>query len=175
MAPTVLAHLAHHGVHAPARRVGPHRVSAADRIAVALTSFDLDRRLASGEDPDSSPRLALRGRRLQRRRHRDELAKRINLALAAAEDRPWSGGSSVPLDREEVIRCRVQLLDLAELVRCGPVTVRGLAMVGQMLRDGSSPLFSLREGPPRKPGALARYLAAAAAALDDEGARPPSR
>ena len=111
---------------------------------VRLAAPRLDARLARGEDPFSSPTLALRGARLASRRLRAQLASGLEHAL---DHRAEHGALSaaVPVDAVAVGIARPALEQLAEAVRSRDrVGVRGVALAHLLITDPASPLYAAR-------------------------------
>ena len=111
---------------------------------VRLAAPQLDARLARGEDPFSSPTLALRGARLASPRLRRQLASGLEHALGC-----HAGGgalsASVPVDAAAVAIARPALEQLAAAVRSRDrVGVRGVALVQVLMTDPASPLYAAR-------------------------------
>jgi hypothetical protein len=134
------------------------------RMTARLLAARLDRELAVGTSPEATPNLAARAIRLTSTEFRRDLAaslQRILAAagLAAAETRARTGarralpvaahpslGASrqphVPVHRIRVSRSAPALTELVgHLIQPGPVPVRGVAMVSQLLADGGGPLY----------------------------------
>ena len=113
----------------------------------------LDRELAAGASPKTSPRLAARAVQLTSVKTRRDLAASVRRILAAAGSppavEPTIAGHPLrlPLSRA---RIRQSAEPLAALAGClttpGPVPVRGVAMVSQLLADGSGPLYCAARG-----------------------------
>lgn len=139
------------------------------RIRFALIASwrgaSLDRELAAGAPPHADALLAVRARRITRRRGRVRVAD--GLARAMRDARSTGGFSAaVRPDRREVLAARPVLGALDRRLRGPePVTARGMALLLALLTDGGSPLYLRSE-----PGALGSQLRAAAAALE-----PPDR
>jgi hypothetical protein len=109
---------------------------------VRLGAPRLDARLADGEDPLSSPALALRGARLASRRVRRQLARGIEHALRWRE-RDGALSASVPVDVEAVEIARPALQQLAAALRSRErVAVQGLALTRLLVTEPGSPLFA---------------------------------
>ena len=117
-----------------------------ERILVRILAGRLDRQLAAGRSPESHPLLSLRAQRLARPDTRLALARALGRVLHEA---------SSPLRRRqppladlyavrEVERDLVELVD--QLVAPAPVSARGVALVHEMLVDGSGPLY-MRHSP----------------------------
>jgi hypothetical protein len=127
------------------RRLRPwHRMLA--RCAAAR----LDRELAAGASSETSASLAVRAIRLTSLRFRRDLATSVQRILAAAGEPaavlPSAAGAvpppRLPLCRARISRSAVPLAMLAaSLAAPGPVPVQGVAMVGQLLADGTGPLY----------------------------------
>jgi hypothetical protein len=144
------------------------------RVQVLLHRSRLDRLLCEEADPSQTPALSLRARQLQSTRHRLALAKGLERIVEATERRSSDRNATLPIDRDQVIRARRPLLQLAERLR-GPDVVdpRGVAMVGRLLTDEASPIYSpawSRADAP--PGALESHARGALAALEDRTTDP---
>jgi hypothetical protein len=110
---------------------------------VWLRRGTLDRRLAHGADPSTTPELSRRARQLTSRRCRNGLAKGIRRLIDAAEEprRPYS--AAAPLQRREILSERTFLLELAdELADEDELSPRGIALVDGLLTDGASPIYT---------------------------------
>jgi hypothetical protein len=129
------------------RRLWPwHRMLASSRSA------RLDCELAEGSSPEASAPLAARAMRLTSMEYRRDLAGSLRRILIAAGDvalpvaaRSPLGVSRpvrVPLRTSRISRSAPRLAELAsQLLQPGPVPVRGVAMVSQLLADGTGPLY----------------------------------
>jgi hypothetical protein len=114
----------------------------------------LDRALANGADPASSPALAERARHLTRPEVRAGLAESVRGVIEAASQPPVIPSSRVPLSRPAVPAARGDLQRLASLLASEvPVYAEGLARVELLLTDGGGPLYSADY-----PAALSREL-----------------
>jgi hypothetical protein len=123
---------------------------------------ELDRLLAAGVSPGASDLLTIRSRRLTGRRFRTRIAAGLARVLRDAEANPRSFSAAVRPDSREVIATRTLLATLDRRLRADePVSARGVALLGSLLTDGTSPLYR-----PPEPGALGSRLRAAAAALE---------
>jgi hypothetical protein len=134
------------------------------RMTARLLAARLDRRLAGGACPEAAPDLAVRAIRLTSTEFRRDLASNLQQILAAAglsadDARARTGASRVlpvaahpslgvarephvPVHRPQVGRSAPELRQLVgQLIQPGPVPVRGVAMVSQLLADGSGPLY----------------------------------
>ena len=121
----------------------------------------LDRQLADGVPPEANATLAARAVRLTAMEYRRDLAASLRGILAAAlgEVHTRSGASRVlpgaahpsaavarrprvPVCQARISRSASELAVLAGyLLESGPVPVRGVAMVSQLLADGRGPLY----------------------------------
>jgi hypothetical protein len=131
----------------------------------------LDRALARGADPASSPTLALRARRLTGRGNRERLAASLRDVITAAGQPPAMPSSRIPPSRPEAPAARGQLRTIEWLLESdAPMYVQGLARLELLLTDGGGPLYS-----PDYPAALSdeldRIMAAMGAREEAMGAR----
>jgi hypothetical protein len=101
----------------------------------------LDRALADGADPGTSPILAARAAVLRTHREREALATAIYRLLK--QSRRSSFSTRAPIARDEVELNRPELLALAaELRQARTVSARGVAAIRLLVTDGSnSPLY----------------------------------
>jgi hypothetical protein len=117
-------------------------------------SARLDRELAEGASPEASVSLATRAAQLTSTRFRHDLAVSLRRILVAAGRVETERSSSVtpafavsrsvrvPLGSTRVAQCAELLAELAgRLLEPGPVPVRGVAMVTELLADGTGPLY----------------------------------
>ena len=136
-------------------RLTVRRVSPWHRLLARVLAASLDRQLADGTRPETSAVLAARAMALTSAGYRRALAaslRRMLAASAAPQPRPPSltaaraAGAAlhpyVPLRRDRIAGAADELAGLAEcLTRRGPVPVRGVALVSQLLADGGGPLY----------------------------------
>ena len=114
-----------------------------ERLLARVRAGSLDRQLAAGTAPETSPLLALRAGAIVRPTARAGLAQDLQRILyrsaAPGRRRPMalfgSTGRNV-LNAADVLNCLVQRL----LSPC-PVCARGMAMVRVLLTDGAGPLY----------------------------------
>ena len=121
------------------------------RMLAGFLAARLDRQLAQGARPEESVSLAARSMRLTSARFRRDLAANLQRILKAAglvrpvavySSRGVSRQPHVPLRRARISKAAPELAELAaRLVEPGPVPVRGVAMVSQLLADGGGPLY----------------------------------
>ena len=117
--------------------------------------------LARGDSPLRSDVYALRARQLVERRSRERLAEALERLVERAERTP-SPSAIVWLPKREIIDARTELLSLARRLRdARPVYACGVAMVSQLVCDGTGPAFTPRAGL-----ALRRAIAEATVALE---------
>ncbi len=133
----------------------------------------LDRELAEGASPEASASLAARAVQLTSTEFRHDLAASLRRILVAAGEssRPVTAPAShlslgasralrVPLGTRRVSQSAPLLAELASrLLEPGPVPVRGVAMVTQLLADGTGPLY--RDAADGDLGAMAARASAA--------------
>ena len=139
------------------KRVEPRGMAAGRlllRVLAALRHHSLDRAIARGVDPSSSPLLAFRAGRLTRARSRERLANSVRGVIAAAEHPPRMPSAKVPPSQSEVLGAQFAL-DEVEGLLCSslPVYAEGIARLEMLLTDGASPLYS-----PEHPGELEEEL-----------------
>jgi hypothetical protein len=147
------------------KRLGPwHQVLAHGQAA------RLDRALAAGTSPEASASLAARAGRLTSTEFRRDLAASLRRILVAAGEpaRPAAAATSIgparalriPLRTTRISQSAPLLADLASrLLEPGPVPARGVALVVQLLADGTGPLY--REAARDDLGTLAERAARA--------------
>jgi hypothetical protein len=121
----------------------------------------LDRSLARGADPSTTPALSRRARQLTSRRRRNSLAQGIRNLIEAAEEPRHPYSAAVPLQRREILSERSFLLELADdLAGDDELGPRGIALLDRLLTDGTSPVYA-----PSPAGALHGALVHARATL----------
>jgi hypothetical protein len=130
----------------------------------------LDRELAAGTSPEARASLAARAGRLTSTEFRRDLAASLRRILVAAGEpaRPvpaarfvgTARAPRVPLRTTRISESAPLLADLASrLLEPGPVPARGVALVTQLLADGTGPLY--REAARDDLGTLAERAARA--------------
>jgi len=129
------------------------------RLLARGRRFGLDRALAEGADPTSSPLLAARAAQLVRPANRLRLASALERLALVAESRPTR--FKVVPRRRAVEANRFALLDLAATLRKGGLLyARGIAILELVLIDGTGPAYTDARGE-----GLARQLELAGASL----------
>ena len=133
--------------------------SALTRLRARRRRLELDRALAEGADPASSPLLAARAAQLVRPASRYRLAAALeHLALTA--DAPVRLFRASPR-RGAVLANRAELMELATTLRRGGLLyARGIAILELVLIDGSGPAYRDARGE-----GLARQLQLAGSGL----------
>jgi hypothetical protein len=124
------------------------------QIVARGRSARLDRELAEGARPEASVSLAARATQLTSTPFRHDLAASLRRILVAAGREEAERSSSatpafgvsrsvrVPLGSTRVGQSAEPLAELASrLLEPGPVPVRGVAMVTELLADGTGPLY----------------------------------
>jgi hypothetical protein len=136
-------------------RLTVQRVSPWHRLLARVLAVRLDRQLASGTRPEADAVLAARAMFLTSARYRRALATSLRRMLAAsavpsARPHPMAEARSplaafrphVPLRRDLIAGSAPELTGLANyLTAPRPVPARGVALVSQLLTDGSGPLY----------------------------------
>jgi hypothetical protein len=140
------------------------------RILARSQAARLDRELAAGASPEASASLAARAAWLTSTEFRRDLAANLRRILVAAGEPAWPAAAGaplgparrprVPLRTTRISRSAPLLAELANrLLDPGPVPVRGVAMVTELLADGTGPLY--REAARDDLGTMAEQAAAA--------------
>ena len=120
------------------------------RMLARFLAARLDRELADGTGPEASASLAARAIRLTSMEFRRGLATSVRRILVAAGQPPAVPARQavaahpprVPLRRARISQSAALLAELAgHLAGPGPVPVQGVAMVSQLLADGTGPLY----------------------------------
>lgn len=125
------------------------------RLLARCAAPRLDRELADGASPEASALLAARTMQLTSVKYRRDLAASLQRILAAAGQPPADMPSRtaavhpprIPLHRARISQLAGPLRKLAEsLATPGPVPVHGVAMLSQLLADGTGPLYQEDRG-----------------------------
>jgi hypothetical protein len=142
------------------------------QVLVRSQAARLDRELAEGASPEASASLAARATQLTSTEFRRDLAASLRRILAAAGKPAPQVAAPAPLGSARPLRVPLRLTRISEsapllaelasrLLEPGPVPVRGVALVAQLLADGTGPLY--REAARDDLGALAGRAANALA------------
>lgn len=128
-------------LHLPRRHAsGPD--AHGSRTWVWLHQFDLDRKLANGDDPSSSRALQVRAHELLSPRFRAELIAELDCAVAKAEHPPHWHSARLPVRAPQVKAARVDLDALRQALNNQYTTsVRGLALAACLINDPTGPLY----------------------------------
>jgi hypothetical protein len=105
----------------------------------------LDRKLAEGARPEATAALAARAARMTSMGFRRKIAASLQRIIAPAPaSRPALPIMTphIPLCRERIRRSAPELAELAgRLVQPGPVPAQGVAIMSELLTDGTGPLY----------------------------------
>lgn len=119
------------------RVLAPGRLA---RLAARVRSASLDRALIAGADPTRSPQLAARVAILTSPGTRTSIADGLERLLQAAEGPP--SRRRVRPRRGPVLASAGDMRELAALLRgSSPLYVRGIAIVDQLLTDGTGAAY----------------------------------
>ena len=129
-----------------------HRVRPWQRVLAHVAAARLDHALADGASPEASTGLAARASRLTSTRFRRDLAASVQRVLVATGEPALPVAARAPLGAARPLRIPLRstrvkqsaplLVELASrLLEPGPVPVRGVAMVTELLGDGAGPLY----------------------------------
>jgi hypothetical protein len=131
------------------------------RLSVLLHRLTLDRELAAGVDPHSSPQLTLRAAQLTGTRNRRRLADGLERLLADAR-RPGVLSSAIR-PRASLMRSEAVLEALQRRLRSDErLAPQGLAILRRLLTDMGSPLYAATDS-----DELSSVLRLVAASLTD--------
>ena len=116
-----------------------------DLLAARLLASCLDRRLASGQAPETNRLLATRAQTLVRPDEREASARNWQHLVAMSRCPPAPRIRRVPLCRDRIMAAEpVVRAMVVALVAPLPVPARGVAMANVLLRDGAGPLYNRR-------------------------------
>ena len=133
-----------------------------DRLVSRLFASCLDRQLAEGHSPESSPFLAARAQVLVAPNTRRALARSWENLLAQARRPPTMRDPRVLCNREHILACERDIRQMLNALRSPlPSPARGTAMASWLLRDGTGPIYNGNAS-----GDLSFTLKAAVAHLD---------
>jgi hypothetical protein len=133
-----------------------------DKVLARLLGASLDRQLAAGRTPESSPLLAARARHIVALRSRQRVARNWENLLRTARRAHGPYRPALPISSDHIIAAEPAVRDL---VRCLtvplPVAARGVAMATALLTDATGPVYN-----PHSRLSLGTALAAAKTQLD---------
>lgn len=113
------------------------------RALAAALSVSLDARLAAGHPPENSTLAAVRASRLVALDARLKLARSWELLLIQARREPPRSSMRAPIRRAQITAAERDIRELMnELSAQAPVPVRGVAMAGCLLTDGTGPVYN---------------------------------
>jgi hypothetical protein len=140
--------------------VRPSRLTG--RVRARMLGAALDRQLAAGRAPESSPLLAERAQHIVAIRSRQELARNWENLLRVAQRAHGTYHPARPIRSDRIIVAETAVRELVRRMTLPlPVAARGVAMATALLTDASSPVYN-----PHSRVSLAAELEAAAAQLD---------
>jgi hypothetical protein len=140
--------------------IRPSRLT--DRLLARTLGASLDRQLAAGRTPESSPLLAARAQRIVAIRSRRQLARNWENLLRAARRTHGTHYPALPISSDEIIAAEPAVRELLRRMTAPlPVAARGVAMAGVLLTDAVGPVYSRRS-----PVTMAAALEAAITQLD---------
>jgi hypothetical protein len=117
------------------------------RLLARAAAARLDRQLAAGTPPETSASLAARAIALTSTKARRDLAASVHRILAAAGHQPAARPARLPLNRAQITQSAVPLTTLAAcLAAPGPAPAQGVAIISQLLADGTGPLYRQAPG-----------------------------
>ena len=133
-----------------------------DRLLARMLGASLDRQLAAGRMPESSPLLTARAQSVVAMRSRQRMARNWENLLRAARRAHETYHPARLINSDRIIAAEPAV---RELVRCMtaplPVAARGVAMATVLLTDALGPVYNRRSQ-----ATLAGALEAAIAQLD---------
>ncbi len=124
------------------RAFAPGRLA---RLMARLRSRELDRKLIAGADPGASPVLAARAGHLTQRSMRVRLANQLDDLVNGLDARP---GRLIIRPRVGAVRAsQDELRQLAARLRgFAPVYADGMAMLADLITDGTGPVYATGHG-----------------------------
>jgi hypothetical protein len=143
----------------------PHlRQPHSSRRWVWIHQAELDRQLADGVDPASSPALQLRACQLQGTHCRHALAAEIDSVMARAAHPPHWHSATIPVRASEVLAASQELLAVRTgLLGSGARGIRGIALTACLVHEPASPVY---HPGPRTVAELAQLASTALACSD---------
>ena len=139
-------------LHDDQGRLALRRLWPWQRLLARAAPARLDHALAEGASPEESASLATRAAQLTSTEFRRDLAASLRRILVTTGEPALPVAASSPLGAARPLRVPLRstrihqsaplLAELASrLLEPGPVPVRGVAMVTEMLADGAGPLY----------------------------------
>jgi hypothetical protein len=117
------------------------------RLLTRLFAFSLDRRLASGDAPESSRLMASRASRLVSAPERAALARNWDHLLRRARRTPAGRTSRAPLCRERIMAAEGDIRAMVSALSAPvPTPVGGVATASWLLSDANGPLYNRHSG-----------------------------
>jgi hypothetical protein len=114
------------------------------RMRVRLRRASLDHRLAAGADPATDDDLAIRAEELCTTATRARIAAVILRLIDEAADPPPPFSSQAPLARPAIMACSPRLRAIAGRLKSDRrLAPAGIAQAAMLVREGTSPLYSL--------------------------------
>lgn len=111
-------------------------------LGARLFDASLDRKLAEGQAPESSPLLAARAQLLASPAERRGLAESWLSLLVEAREPVALLSPRVPLIRERILAAQTLIQALAGALSAPMLTSRGVAMTSTLRCDGSGPIYN---------------------------------
>ena len=113
------------------------------RLLAHMFASSLDRRLASGCSPESSPLLATRAQRLVSSSMRRALAHNWLDLMNVVRRPPVARSPHTPLCRDRIIAAEDDIRAMLEALSTAlPTPAHGVAMASWLLRNGAGPLYN---------------------------------
>lgn len=148
------------GVTGDPLAIRPSRLT--DRMLARILGASLDRQLAAGRAPESTPLLAARAQHIVAIVGRRRLACHWENLLHVAQGAPGSRHLAVPVRSDTVVAAEPAVRELVHRMTAPlPVAARGVAMATELLTDGLGPVYN-----PYSRVSLAAALEIAIAQLD---------
>jgi hypothetical protein len=115
------------------------------RVLARTLAPSLDRQLAQGRSPGSSPALAIRARQIVSPAGRHELTKEWDHVLDLAGRPPVPRTPRAPLCRRRIVAAEGDVREMVTVLAGPlPIAARGAAMARLLLIDGTGPLHDNR-------------------------------
>jgi hypothetical protein len=138
------------------------------RLLARMLASPLDRRLASGAQPESGRLMAIRASDLVARTSRAALAQNWNHLVQQASRAPTARTSRVPLCRDRIMAAEGDIRAMIDALSMpGATSACGVALASWLLTDAGGPLYNARSATDL--GAVLRMVTAE---LDPAASRP---